>query len=376
MSIRPTLAVPLTFALFLALACGGGAATTEPVPTSTVLQSEDVVAVTRRPIATGPRLSGTLEPRAKAVLRAETAGSIVGVKAELGDIVTVNQVLARIDNNAAGSGFQSAQSGVDSANSTVKLAEREVQRVRTLVAAGALSPRELEQSEAQLMQARAQLAGSRAQLAVQGVQVDATVVRSPIAGVIASRDVSEGDVVSPGLPMFTVIEPSTLRLEAGVPAAAVGLLSTGTPVFFTVQGYADKQFEGRVDRIAPAVDPVSRQIPVLVSIPNEGGELLSGLFAEGRVATERRDGFVVPTDAVDTDGPRPWVLVVAGGKVTRVEVELGLADEASDTVEIVSGVSEGDLLVLAGARDVPSGSAVEVRERSADTRPAPAGQEG
>jgi membrane fusion protein (multidrug efflux system) len=368
--------IALVTTLLLALACAGGEPPPAAGPESTLLQAEDVVTVTRRPIATGPRLSGTLEPQGKAVLRAETAGSIVGLRVELGDRVQPNQILARIDNSAAGSGFASAQSGVESAQQSVTLAERELQRVRTLVSAGALSPREQEMAESQLAQARAGLAGARAQLAAQGVQVDATVVKSPIAGVVSQRDVSDGDVVSPGLPLFTVIEPSSLRLDAGVPAAAVRMLSPGTPVYFTVQGWPDRQFEGRVERVAPAVDPGSRQIPVLVSIPNEGGELLAGLFAEGRVATERREGFVVPTDAVETQGPRPWVLKVVGGKVEKAEVELGLVDDQSDTVEIVSGVAEGDVLVLANARDVEPGSAVEVRDRSAGAQPSAAGAEG
>lgn len=371
----PTRRTVTALVFALALACGGTPPAAPPGPDSTVLQADDVVRVERRPIATGPRLSGTLEPRERAVLRAETAGSIVGLRAELGDRVEVNQVLARIDNSAAGSGFASAQSSVESAQQSVKLAERELQRVRTLVAAGALSPREQEVAESQLVQARAGLAGARAQLAAQGVQVDATVVRSPIAGVVSSRDVSDGDVVSPGLPLFTVIEPSSLRLEAGVPASAVRMLSAGTPVYFTVQGYAEKKFEGRVDRVAPAVDAASRQIPVLVSIPNEGGELLAGLFAEGRVATERRDGFVVPTDAVETQGPRPWVLKVVGGRVEKAEIEVGLVDDQSDTVEIVSGVAEGDVLVLSNARDVEPGSAVEVRTPSAKAAET-AGSEG
>lgn len=370
------LRLTLAFTLLLALACGGGdPPATDAAPT--LLQADDVVVATRQPIATGPRLSGTLEPREKAVLRAETAGSIVDLRAELGDPVLVGQVLARIDNSAAGSGFQSAQSGVASAEQAVVMAERELQRVTTLAQAGALSPRDREMAESQLLQAKSALAGARAQLASQGVQVDATVVKSPIAGVVASRDVSSGDVVSPGVALFTVIEPSSLRLEASVPAAAVGTLSQGTPVFFTVQGYAGKAFEGTVERVAPAVDPVSRQIPVIVTIPNEGGELLAGLFAEGRVAVERRDGIVVPADAVDTDGPQPWVFKVVDGRVKRAEVTLGLADDQADTVEIVTGVDPGDTLVLSGARDVEDGAPVEIRVDAAETtRPTPAEHEG
>ncbi|MCB9685594.1 MAG: efflux RND transporter periplasmic adaptor subunit [Alphaproteobacteria bacterium] len=358
---RPALPTLLAGALVLAsaLACTGEAANTVEEPSTVLLQADDVVVVSKRPIATGPRLSGSLEPAAKAVLRAETNGSVKDVGVEIGDTVREGQLLARIDNSAAGSGFQSARSSVTSAEQDVLIAERELERVDKLVAAGALSARDRELAQSGLVQAKARLAAAKAQLAMQGEAVDATTVKSPIAGVVAQRNVSDGDVVAMGSPLFTVIEPSSLRLEASVPASAVGLLHLEAPVFFEIQGY-DRSFEGHIERIAPAVDPVSRQIPVLVSVPNQGGELLAGLFAEGRVAVERRDGIVVPADAIDDAGPRPAVHRIVSGKVERAEVRLGLADEQADTVEIVSGVEEGDTLLLGSVRDVPDGAEVEI----------------
>jgi membrane fusion protein, multidrug efflux system len=359
---RVTLA--LAFVLGTGLACsGGGPETAEVGPT--VLQPDDLVTVSRKPIATGPRLSGTLEPALKAVLRAETNGSIVDLRVEIGDHVVPGQILARIDNRAAGSALQSARSSVTSSQQSVLLAEREVQRVRTLVEAGALSARDLEQAESGVIQARAGLAGANAQLSAQGEQVDATVVKSPLAGVVSSREVSEGDVVSPGLGLFTVIEPSSLRLDASVPAASATHLMAGSPVFFSVQGYDDRLFQGKVERVAPAVDSASRQIPVLVSVPNQDGELLAGLFAEGRVATEQREGFVVPSGAIIAEGSRPHVLRVEEGVVRRVPVTIGLADDQADTVEITEGVADGDQLLMAGVHDVAPGTKVEVREPSA-----------
>ncbi len=354
--------IAVTTVALATLACSGAPAeTAEPAPSSTLLQAEDVIVVSRQPIATGPRLSGSLEPAAKAVLRAETGGSIRDLRVEIGDPVTSGQLLARIENDAVGSGMMSARSSVVSAEQDVALATREVERVGKLVAAGALSTRDLEVAQSGKVQAEARLAAARAQMAMQGEAVDATTVTSPLAGVLAQRNVSEGDVVTIGSPLFTVIEPSSLRLEASVPATAVGLLKQGDGVLFTVQGYAGRSFEGKVERIAPAVDPVSRQIPVLVSVPNEKGELLAGLFAEGRVATERREGIVVPADAVDLTGPRPSVLQVKDGHVERTEVVLGLADEEADTVELASGVEPGATLLLGGASDVADGAQVEIR---------------
>jgi RND family efflux transporter MFP subunit len=346
------------------LACGGGdepseaSAGTEPA----ILQPEDVVTVGTRTIATGPRLSGTLEPAEKAVLRAETAGSIEDVRAEIGDVVKPGQILARIDNSAAGSGFQSARAGMVSAEQQVAIAERELERVKKLVGHGALASRDLELAESQLVAARAQVAGAKAQVAAQGDQLEATVVRSPIAGVVSQRSVGSGDVVSPGSPLFTVIEPSSLRLEAAVPADAASLLKAGATVQFTVQGFRDRPIEGRIERVAPAVDPASRQIPILASIPNADGALVAGLFAEGRVAIDAHEGLVVPADAVDANGPRPYVLRLANGTVERIEVELGLRDEQTESVEITKGVQAGDVLLLGAARDVEPGTPVELRQ--------------
>ena len=366
----------LGLSVLFTLACSG-AAPDAVAPASSLLQADDVVVAAQGPIVNGPRLSGTLEPSVKAVLRAETGGSIVDLRVELGDVVAANQILARIDNHAAATGLASAQSSVGSAEQGVTIAERELQRATALVDGGALPKREQESAESRLIQARAALAGAKAQQAAQGEQVDATIVRSPIAGVVAARQVSDGDVVSPGLPLFTVIEPSSLRLEASVPASAVANLAVGTPVFFSVQGYGDQLFEGRIERVAPAVDPLSRQIPVLVSVPNANGALLAGLFAEGRVATERHDGVVVPEDAVDTEGPRPWVLKVVGGKTQRVEVGIGIVDEQGGKIEVVSGVNVGDTLVLSGARDVTPGATVEIQApRPAAAAPKSTGSEG
>lgn len=344
------------------LACGGGDEPAEAKAEAAILQPEDVVTVGSRTIATGPRLSGTLEPAEKAVLRAETAGSVEDVQAEIGDVVKPGQVLARIDNSAAGSGFASARAGMVSAEQQVAIAERELERVRKLVGHGALASRDLELSESQLVAARAQVAGAKAQVAMQGDQLEATVVRSPIAGVVSQRAVSSGDVVAPGAALFTVIEPSSLRLEAAVPADAASLLEVGSAVQFTVQGFRDRMIEGRIERVAPAVDPASRQIPILASIPNADGSLVAGLFAEGRVAVEAHDGLVVPADAVETSGPRPYVLRLANGTVERVEVELGLHDEQTEAVEITKGVAAGDVLLLGSARDVEPGTPVELRK--------------
>jgi RND family efflux transporter MFP subunit len=178
--------------------------------------------------------------------------------------------------------------------------------------------------------------------------------------------VNPGDVVSIGAPLFTIIDPSSLRLEASVPSAAVAELRVGARVRFTIGGY-DRPFEGRIERINPQADPTTRQVPIYVSIPNVEGRLVAGLFAEGRVATQSEEGLVAPSNAVNVEGSGAWVLRAANGKAERVPVSVGLRDPRTERVIVTSGLSEGDLLLRGAAQAITPGTPVRV------TAPAAAG---
>ena len=90
-----------------------------------------------------------------------------------------------------------------------------------------------------------------------------------------------------------------MRLEASVPSEDLSILRVGANVDFTVRGY-DRSFTGRIERIAPQADPTTRQVPIYVAIPNPGGRLVAGLFAEGRVVSSSASGLIVPINAVNT----------------------------------------------------------------------------
>jgi len=155
-----------------------------------------------------------------------------------------------------------------------------------------------------------------------------------------------------------------MRLEASVSSEQLGDVHVGAPVTFDVRGYPGQHFEGRVERLGAVADPVTRQVPIFVTIPNTGGRLLSGLFAEGRVLREARRALVVPVTAVNLRGD-PWVLRVRDGKAERVTVTIGLHDEQTERVELLSGVKEGDVLLLGAAQGMTPGTPVRFRERQA-----------
>jgi RND family efflux transporter MFP subunit len=367
-------------ALLALAACGreggtrGAAAELQPV----TLSPENVAVVEERMLRSGPGISGTLRARREAVLRAEVGGAVREVFAEAGERVKPGQILARIDEAALQDALLAARSGIAAAKNGLRVAEANAQRARTLAEAGALAPQQAEQAEAAHESARAQLADAQARLSLAQQQVGKTRVRAPFAGVVARRQVSAGDVVAPGGELFTVIDPARLQFEASIPAARLGEVTPGAPVEFGVTGFDDQRFEGTIERIAPAVDPATGQVRVYVDVANDGGRLISGLYAQGRVAAATSTGLAVPLAAVDLTSAPPTVMRVSGGKVEKVAVTLGVRDEAEGAVALTAGVERGDVLVLGSARaTLAEGASVRLaEERPAAPSPAANANQG
>ena len=323
---------------------------------------ENIAVVEQTMLRVGPLLSGSLEPVREAEVRAEVSGAVVQSLADNGQVVQKGQLLARIDDTAIREQWLSARSMVTAAQNAASVARREEERAQRLAEAGAVAERELDGARQARIAAEASLEDARARLALAQRQIDNTQIRAPFAGLVSERAASAGDVVQPGSEMFTIVDPSSMRLEGSVPSDALAALRVGDPVEFTVNAYPDRTFTGRVERINPTADPTTRQVRIYVAIPNTGGRLVAGLFAEGRVATEARSALVAPRNALDVRGLRPTAVRVKNGRAERVEVELGLEDEATERVEVRTGLTAGDTLLLGAALGVTPGSQVRVKK--------------
>ena len=312
-------------------------------------------------LRSGPAISGSLQPRNEARVRAEIAGPVERTFVEEGQRVRRGVLLARIDDTAVRDAYLSAKSAVRSAESALQNAQRNAERATRLAKAGAVPQRDLETAQLNATNAEGALADARARLTSAAKQLGHTMVRSPLDGTVSERQVDAGDVVQVGAAMFTIVDLGSLRLEAAVPAGEIDRLKVGTPVEFGVSGY-DRRFTGQIERINPAVDPNTGQVRIYVAIPNARQSLVSGLFAEGRVATDARRAVAVPTSAVDQRGTAPVIHVVKGGKVAATPVHLGVRDEAAELVEVQSGIAEGDTVLLGSAQGVTDGTAIRISE--------------
>jgi RND family efflux transporter MFP subunit len=186
-------------------------------------------------------------------------------------------------------------------------------------------------------------------------------VRAPFAGVVSEREISAGDVVQAGAPLYTVVDPSGMQLEATVPADQLQSLRVGTPVEFMVSGFGSRRFQGRIDRINPSVDPATRQVRIYVTIPNRDQGLVAGLFAEGRVESQRRRVPAIPLVALDPKGSSNEVLRLQAARVRRTRVELGIRDPAAEMVEVVGGLSVGDTILLGSSQGLADGTVVRIQ---------------
>jgi len=362
-TLRQAAAAVVLLTTLVSSACSGQAETVTPDTTTdaatVLLAPENVAEASVQPISSGPVISGQLTPAREASVRAQVGGSIVELTVDRGQSVRAGAIVARISSRDLEAGRLSAQAALRSTETALEVARSEAERTRALVTGGALAARDLEQARNGVSAAEAQVAAARARLTSVEQQIDDTAVKAPFAGVVSARPASIGDVVSPGAELLTIIDPSSMRLEALVPSDQVPHLRPGAKVHFTIRGIPG-EFTGTIDRINPTADPVTRQVSSFVTLPNTGGRLIAGLFAEGRVESVTRDGVVVPTAAVDETGTRPVVTRVRDGQAEIVPVTLGARQPQNDRVEIAEGIAAGDTLILGSARSVAPGTPVRI----------------
>lgn len=357
-----TLAV-LTLLAGIATGCRDGAndaRAEENAAQAVIVGAENMDVVRQDSIETGPVISGSLAAERAAQIRAEVAGPVVQMFVEEGQRVSKGTLLARIDDTSIRESLLSARSALTSAQTNADVARRELERAERLAQAGAIAERDVEQARRANTAAQSQLADAKARLSLAQGQLDDTQIRAPFGGTVSQRQVSAGDVVAPGAALFTVVDPSSMRLEASVQANQLAAVKVGAPVTFTVSGYPGRRFDGRITRVNPTADPVTRQVKILASIPNAGNSLVAGLFAEGRVATDTRWAPVVPLSAVNETGVVPMATRLRNGRAERVEIQLGLRDPAMERIEILAGLSPGDTVLLGAAQGISPGTPVRI----------------
>ena len=190
-------------------------------------------------------------------------------------------------------------------------------------------------------------------------QLDNAVITSPITGVVASRSVDPGELVASGTPAFVVIDVSSITAEASVDEAMVAKIHVGERVPVNAEAADSGTLDGVVDTVSPAADPRTQGYLVKVRVPNPGTAVRPGMLARVFFPVERRvDVLAVPSQALVTESGVQYVYLDAGGVVRKAAVRTGIADDSR--TEILSGISEGDLVITEGQSFLNEGDRVTV----------------
>lgn len=326
-------------------------AASRPAPDSTptaVLGANDVAQARQVDLIAGVPVSGTLAPSLTVRIASPIPEVIDEVVVKEGQAVRQGQVLARFRANAL-------EPAALSAEAQRRKAASDYERMKNLLKEGAVSEQDVENAEVSERAAEANAAQAQKRL-------DEATVRAPASGVISERRVDSGDRVKDGDQLFELVNTSELEFAATVPSEYAPEVRPGAPVVLAVTGASGAGISGRVARVNATVDAATRQVKVYVTVPNAGGRLVGGLFATGRIVLHQVQGAVaVPQTAVRTDSlGKPYVLVIAGGRVERRAVTTGVSDEQVSQVEITTGLTAGETVIAGPANGVAPGTAVTI----------------
>ena len=332
----------------------------KPVP-NLLVSPEDLMTVSSNSLASGPVVTGSVQPERRADLRAEVSAVVLQVLKENGDIVKKGDVLVKLDETAIRDQLTSAEASARASNQALEQAERQVARMNTLRASGMTSVQAMDDAEVRRNNASSDLAAARSRSAQARQQLARTYVRAPFDGVVSERKVSAGDTASIGKELVKVIDPTSMRFEGQVSADRISAVKVGQPVSFRINGYAGQEFRGTVRRVDPAANEITRQVEVLVAFaPGSPQPRVSGLYGEGRIESETASALTLPESALVKAGDKAYTWRVKGNKLQKVDLGIGVRDQRTGHYEVRTGLAAGDVLMRHPSSSFKDGQRVDM----------------
>jgi len=380
---------------FMAVACKSN----NPSATENTTPPASVVAVTRATLANTLTVAGEFLPYQEVELHAKVAGYIRRINVDIGDKVKAGEVLATLDVPELQAQVQGAQAGVRQTQAQILRAKNDVARAEANYAAvhsaaqrlkqasdarpGLIAQQELDDAQAKDQESAAQVDAAKSafeamqqQLGVSQAQqqqvtsmADYSRITAPFDGIVTWRYADTGALIQAGTsnagsaPVVKIAQVSTLRLRLPVPGDIVPFVHDGDSASIHIDAL-NRTIMGKVNRSTGALDPATRTMQVEVDVPNRDGSLAPGMYAEVTLNVRRSgDALVVPVQAIDRSEAQPVVLVVDGqNRVEKRTVQTGIT--TANRVEVVSGLHEGEQVIVANQSSFQPGELVSPKESS------------
>lgn len=326
--------------------------------------------------------NGTLTPLELVEVGTQISGTVMQIYADFNDQVQTGQVLAKLDPALLNAQLQQSVANLKSAQASLSLAASKLARNRELVKKGFLSSEALEEAEQQLKAARAQVDISQAQVARDRANLNYSIIRSPISGVVVARNVNVGQTVAANFQTPTLFQIARdlkqMQINISVAEADIGQIHIDQLIAFKVDTFPDREFSAvvRQIRLNPTIQENVVTYNVVATVVNEDGSLLPGMTANVRfIVAEKQDVLRIPNAAlrykpaqVETDAN---MTIQSGYRlVYRLEnhlpvpvaVQTGITD--GRLTEILSGeLAENDQLVIGEISAKPEKPASNLRFR-------------
>jgi RND family efflux transporter MFP subunit len=332
------------------------------------------------------RMPGTVRSVLTATFASKVMGSVLEVRVRAGDRVKAGQLLVVIDSREteamvrkSEAGLQEAQmalqeikKSIEAAEANVQLASATLKRYEQLAAQKSVSPQELEEVQARQrsalasqegLQARKQQALSRIQQAQSDLNSSQAVrsyaeIRSPFHGVITQRQAEPGALAVPGMPLLIVEDTSRYRLEVPFEERRLTSVKGGQAIAVHIEATGLVNLKGIVSEVEPATDSASRTYLVKINLP-ANRQLRSGMYGEALLEGQPRQALCIRPGSIVRNGQLEGVYVIEADSVARLRL-LKLGETTSAGIEVLSGLSGGEVCVVQGIERLQDGSRVEV----------------
>lgn len=304
-------------------------------------------------------VTGSLHGAREAVLSAKVMGAVTAIRKTAGEAVKRGEVVIVLDDREVAGNIGQAEGALAQARAAAALAGSNLQRFEQLKERGAASQLELDQARYAHETAQGAVRQAEAAVATAGSYRSYAQVPAPFDGQVVDRMIEVGDLAAPGRPLMRIEDVSTLRLHVSLAEDKASAAQIGGQVEVTIPSLPGRAFTGTVAEVVPAVDPATRTQLVKIDLP-EDPALRSGLFARARFTTGTRQTLSLPKEALVRRGGLTGVFVADGNRAVFRLVELADSRPGA-TIEVLSGLRDGDRVIVLPPATLTEGAAVEVQ---------------
>ena len=371
--------LPLTILLGSAIliqACGGSSESRsfDRGQRSERATSVETITVNRQDISNQIRSFGNVRAKDIVEITPQVSNRVTKIHVDLGDSVSQGEPLAKIYDVPFEDQYQQALANLEQSRAAFQRDSLQFERQKKLYERELISSTEFDNARATYQNSKAQLQASTANLTQSKENLENTVIKSPVFGVVLSRNISEGDVATTGQTAFEIANLTGYETRVYLPYEEWRAADVGQQVTFRVSNQRETSAKGRVSRISPRLDPTTGLGEVVITITETGNSIYQGVLVESIINVETREqAVVVPRSALVENVQtliepesntiqitRNYSAFIVQNDSVAVKRDLELGIEQGDRVEILSGLQAGDQIVVTGQNSLQDSSKVRI----------------